>query len=116
LSRKKNIASWSILLSPAKPTRRNAGTGFAQPTMDDYLVDPTRVYSSEAEVNPRLSRASLAKSLAGCRQERPLLPSWEQPTTIRTRQSVYILVSRAGLPRISPLRLSRCDKVDPIIR
>ena len=33
-----------------RQTRRNAGTGFAQPT------------SSEAEANPRLSRASLAKS------------------------------------------------------
>ena len=73
-------------------------------------------------MNPRLSRALLAKSwmviwliesastLVGCRPERPLRLSWEQHTAICTRQSVYILASRAGSRRTFRQRLPLCAK------
>lgn len=102
---------------PAQPRQANQGkcwNWFAQPT------------SSATAASPRLSPASPAKSwmiigliesasmLVGCRPERPPRLSWEKPITICTRQSEYIPASRAGLPRICPPRLSRCDKAGPI--
>src|SRR5260370_42518158 len=52
-----------------------------------------------------------AYTLVDCRPERPRLLSWEQLTTICTRQSAYILASPVGPPLTFPLRLSPCDKV-----
>jgi hypothetical protein len=77
-----------LLCGLSRTAQRSEPGEFAQPT------------SIGAEVNPRLSRVSLAKSCAAirliesaftlvdCRPERPLLLSWEQRTAICTRQSV----------------------------
>ena len=52
-----------------------------------------------------------ASTLVDCRPERRLLLSWEQRTTICTRQLAYILASPVGPPLTFLLHLSPCDKV-----
>ena len=52
-----------------------------------------------------------ASTLVDCRPVLPLPLSWEQPTTICTRQSVSIPASPAGPPPTCPPHLSPCDKV-----
>ena len=103
-----------FVVYPAQPSEAN------QAKCWNWFRTPT---SGGAAVNLRLSRASRARlcatirstrsasTWADCRPERPRLPSWEQRTTICTRQSACTLASPVGLPLTFPLPLSPCDKV-----
>jgi hypothetical protein len=87
-----------------RATRRIALTGQQPPIID------AKANTIEETDSPHLAPAISAqpRMLPALLQ---LLLSWEQRTTICTRQLVYILASPVGPPLTFPLRLSPCDKV-----